>query len=336
MTNETVRVISDKKEFTWKKFFLQWEWFLVFLLIAINILNANLSSYYLNVSSLLNATSSFLDKAFLALPMALVLIIGEIDISVGATVALSSVVMAEAYNKVGLPMELCVIICLLVGTLCGFINGFILTKYKELAPMIVTLGTQILYRGIATIILKDQASGNFPGWFSEIYWGGIGDIPYMLIVFAIATIIFAILLHKTAFGRRLYAIGNNRITCQYSGIKVDNLRLIVYTVTGTMAAVTALFLTSRMGSTRPNIAIGYEMDAIAMVVFGGVLASGGKGKMTGVILSVFVLGLLRYGLGLVNVSSQVMLIVNGILLIGAVMIPNLNLGKVLKKKSGQD
>lgn len=326
------RVIIAEQKFSLKKFFLQWEWFLVILFIGINIMNANLSPYYMNANGLLNATSSFLEKAFLALPMAFVLILGEIDISVGATVALSSVIMGVTYNNLGLPMGAAVIVCLLTGTLCGFINGFILTRFKELAPMIVTLGTQILYRGIATMILKDQASGNFPVWFSEIYWGSIGNIPYMLIVFVILSVIFGVVLHKTTFGRRVFAIGSNRVASRYSGIQVDKIRLLIYTVTGTMAAVTAIFLTSRMGSTRPNIAMAYELDAIAMVVLGGISTSGGKGRFIGAIISIFIIGFLRYGLGLINVSSQVMLIIIGTLLIGAVMIPKLNLGRLFKKK----
>lgn len=330
---KTKRVIISEQEFSYKKFFLQWEWFLVLLFIGINIMNANLSPYYMSTSGLLNATSSFLEKAFIALPMVFILVLGEIDISVASTVALSSVVMAVSYNNLGIPMGIAILICLATGTLCGFINGFILTKYKELAPMIVTLGTQILFRGIATMILKDQASGSFPAWFSEIYWGSIGNIPYMFIVFIILAIVFGVVLHKTTFGRRVFAIGSNRISSRYSGIQVDKIRLIIYTITGTMAAVTAIFLTSRMGSTRPNIASAYEMDAIAMVVLGGVSTSGGKGRFIGAIISIFIIGFLRYGLGLINVSSQVMLIIIGALLIGAVMIPNLNIAKLFKKKS---
>jgi rhamnose transport system permease protein len=326
------RVILTQKQFSWKAFFLQWEWLLVILFIGINIMNTNLSPYYMNSDGLLTATSSFLEKAFIALPMAFILVLGEIDISVASTVALSSVLMGVSYNNLGVPMIVAVAICLATGTLCGFINGLILTKFKELAPMIVTLGTQILYRGIATIILKDQASGNFPMWFSEIYWGTIGSIPYMLIAFAILSIIFGFVLHKTTFGRRVFAIGSNRVTSRYSGVQVDKIRLLIYTITGTMASVTALFLTSRMGSTRPNIAQGYELEAIAMVVLGGISTSGGKGRFVGAIISIFVIGFLRYGLGLVNVSSQVMLIIIGALLIVAVMIPNLKLKGLGKAK----
>ncbi len=335
------RVIIAEQQFSWKKFFLKWEWFLVLIFIAVNILNICVSPLdkttgipiYCSVSGLFNATLSFLEKAFIALPMAYVLVLGDIDISVGSTVALSAVVMAECYNKLGLPMGVCVIICLLVGTLCGFINGFILTKFTELAPMIVTLGTQILFRGIATIILKDQASQGLTSvqWFSNLYWGKVGPVPIIFIFFVICAIVFGVVLHKTTFGRRLYAIGSNRVAAQYAGINVQKIRCLVFTITGTFSAVTAIFLASCMGSARPNIASGYELDAISMVVLGGISTAGGKGNFIGSIIAIFIIGFLRYGLGLINVSSQVMLVIIGALLIVAVMAPNLNLKKVFKK-----
>ena len=331
------RIISADQKFSWKKSLLQWEVFLLLIFIAVNIMNAAVSPYYLSVSGLFTATSSFLEKAFVALPMAYILVLGDIDISVGATVALSSVMMGVAYANFGLPMGVCVIICLLTGTICGFVNGFILSKFPELAPMIVTLGTQILYRGIATMILEDQAATGLTSvtWFSNLYWGYLGPVPYMLIIFVICAIVFGIVLHKTTFGRRLYAIGSNSVASKYAGIHVQRIRLIVFTLTGLFASVTALFLTARMGSTRPNIAEGYELDAISMVVLGGFSTSGGKGRFIGAIISIFIIGFLRYGLGLINVPSQAMLIIIGALLICAVMIPNLKLGEVFKNIFGK-
>lgn len=332
------REIKSTRIFSWKKSLLQWEVFLLLIFIGVNIMNASISPYYLSVTGLLSATSSFLEKAFIALPMAYVLVLGEIDISVGATVALSSVVMGVCYANLGLPMWLAVIICLLTGTLCGLINGLILTKFPELAPMIVTLGTQILFRGIAVMILEDQAATglNNEEWFSNLYWGSIGTIPYMLIIFVICAAVFGIVLHKTTFGRKLYAVGSNGLASKYAGINVQRIRLIVYTLAGLFASVTALFLTARMGSTRPNIGEGYELDAISMVVLGGFSTSGGKGRFIGAIIAIFIVGFLRYGLGLINVPSQVMLIIIGALLIGAVMVPNLRIPNLFKKKQKLD
>jgi len=320
-----------KKEFNLKSFFFQWEWMLVLIFIIINIININLSPYYLDGAKLLDATMAFLDKAFIVLPMTFVIILGDIDISVASTVALSAVVMAVSYN-LGVPMMLAIVICLLVGTICGFINGYLIVKFKELSAVIVTLSTMIIYRGIAYIILKDQAAGKFPAWYQFLGWGKIEGVPFILIVFSMFAVLFGLLLHKTTFGRRVYAMGNNITACRFSGVEVDKIKVIIFTLAGLMSAVTALFLSSRMGSTRPNMATGYELDVIAMVVLGGVSSAGGKGRIIGAIISIFLIGFLRYGLGLINVPSQELLIVVGLLLIFAVMIPNLkiNTKKLLK------
>ena len=333
MSDPRVRVISADQPFTFKKYFLKWEWFLLLIFVAVNIFNSFISEYYLSVDGLFTATSSFLEKAFIALAMVFVLIIGEIDISVASIVALSSVIMAESFNKLGLPMGLAIVVGLLTGALCGLLNGLILTRFKELAPMIVTLGTQILYRGIALVILGDQASGGFTSikWYSALYWGKIGPVPYMFIIFIILAVVMGFILHKTTFGKRMYAIGSNRVTSKYSGIRVEKIRLIVYTLSGLFSAITAVFLVARMGSTRPNIAIGYELDAISMCVLGGILTDGGKGNFIGAIISIFTLGFLRYGLGLINVQSQLMMVIVGALLIISVMAPNLKPQHKLKR-----
>lgn len=316
------KLILGKQDFSFKSFFLQWEWMLVLLFIVVNIINASLSPYYLEFNSLRDATMTFLDKSFIVLPMVFIMILGDIDISVASTVALSSVIMADLYNM-GVPMVLAMIICLLVGTVCGLINGLLIVKFKELSAVIVTLATMIIYRGIAYIILEDQASGKFPDWYSFLGWGYVGGIPFILIIFVVFAIAFTLLLHKTIFGRRIFAMGNNVTASRFSGVQVDKIKIIVFTLTGLMSAITALFLTSRMGSTRPNIAMGYELDVIAMVVLGGISTTGGKGRMIGAIIAIFLIGFLRNGLGLINVPAQVLLIIIGLLLIFAVMVPNL-------------
>ncbi len=316
------RDILMRREFSLKSFFLQWEWLLVLILIIINVINSNISPYYLDANNLLSAAMTFLDKAFIVLPMVFIIILGDIDISVASTVALSSVIMAVSFNA-GLPMPAAMALCLVVGAVCGLINGLLITKFKELSAIIVTLSTMIIYRGIAYIILEDQASGKFPEWYTYLGWGYVAGIPFILIVFAFFAVIFALLLHKTTFGRRVYAMGNNVTASRFSGVQVDRIKVIIFTMTGIMAGVTALFLTSRMGSTRPNVASGYELDVIAMVVLGGISTAGGKGRMLGAILAIFLIGLLRYGLGLINVPAQILMIIIGLMLIVAVMIPNL-------------
>jgi rhamnose transport system permease protein len=151
----------------------------------------------------------------------------------------------------------------------------------------------------------------------------VGPVPFILIVFAAAAIIFGLLLHKTSFGRSVYGMGSNLLACRYSGVKTGRVLMIVYLLTGFMSAVCAIFLTSRMGSTRPNVATGYEMNVIAMVVLGGVSTSGGTGRIAGPLLAIFIIGFLNYGLGLINVSAQAILIVLGLLLVLSVLVMNL-------------
>ena len=267
-------------------------------------------------------------------PMVFIIILRDIDISVASIVALASVIMAHLYS-LGVPMELAVVICLVVGAICGLINGLLIVKFKELSAVIVTLSTMIIYRGIAYIILEDQSAGSFPEWFGFLGWGYVFGIPFILIAFIVMAVIFGLLLHKTTFGRRVYAIGNNPTAARFSGVQVDKIKIIVFTLAGIMAAITALFLTSRMGSTRPNVATGYELDVIAMVVLGGISTAGGKGRMLGAIIAVFLIGFLRNGLGLINMPAQVLMIIIGLLLIFAVMVPNLKPKAKTKSRSSR-
>lgn len=200
--------------------------------------------------------------------------------------------------------------------------------------MIITFGTQVVYRGLCEIILGDQSTGglNKVTWFSNLYWGKLGVVPYMFLVFVVCAVIFGIVQHKTTFGRRMYAIGANREAARYSGINVQGTRFIVYVLTGLFAGVAAIFTAASMGSINNAVGKGTEMDAIGICVLGGILTDGGKGNFIGAMISVFLLGLLEYGLGLVNVSSNVMLVIKGALLVVSVMIPNLKIS-VRKKQA---
>ena len=320
------KTLSIEKPWNWKQFFFQWEWLLALIFVLVNIINSFISPWYLNVDTFLNAPMNFLDKAFIVFPMMMVIIMGNIDISVASIVALSSVLMAVLFNA-GLPMPAAIAAALLIGTVLGAINGLLLIKFRELPAMIVTLSTMTIYRGIAYVILRDQASGGFPGWFLYFAWGYVGPVPFIIIAFVIVAIIFGFVIHKTGFGRTIYGMGSNFLACRYSGVKTNRLLLIVGLLTGLMSAVCAIFLTSRMGSTRPNVALGYELDVIAMVVLGGVSTSGGTGRIAGPLLAVFVIGFLNYGLGLMNVSAQMILVILGLLLIFSVLVMNLRITK---------
>jgi rhamnose transport system permease protein len=295
---------------------------LAIIFIVVNMANASLSPNYLVFDSIMSAIQMFCDKAILVFPMMLVILLGDIDISVASIMALSAVSMGVSFNA-GLPIGAAILVAILVGGACGLANGLLLIKFKELSSMVVTLVGQIVFRGIASIILQDQAAGGFPSWFQYLGWGYVGKIPFILLIVIAEAIVFGFVIHFTRFGRSVYAIGNNETAARYSGIKTKSVRLLAFVIMGLFSGVAAIFLASKMGSVRPSVAKGYEMDVIAMVVLGGVSNNGGKGRVMGVVIATFIVGLLRYGLGIVNVPSQTIMIIVGALLIIAVIIPNL-------------
>lgn len=322
VSSDGTRTISAQRGFSWQRFLFQWEWMLVLMLVIVNIFNISASPNYANLKNILNATRDFLDKAIVVFPMAFVLMLGEIDISVASIMALSATIMGVAYQA-GVPMVGAIAIAIATGAVCGMINGLILIKFPELSSMIVTLATQIIFRGIAQIILETNSVGGFPSWFTKVAAGKIGGmVPYVLIFVIVEALFFAYLLHCTKFGRRCYAMGNSATVAKFSGVKTDKIKLIVFTMAGLLSAVAAVYLASKMSSVRPDVAKGYELDIIAMAVLGGISTSGGKGRILGAALSIMVIGYLRYGLGLINASSQIIMIVVGLLLIVAVAIPS--------------
>ena len=212
-------------------------------------------------------------------------------------------------------------------------NGFILTKFQELPPMIVTLATQIIFRGISEIVLGSGGSisaSNTDGF--RAIGGKVGDVPYILFLVVILSVIFAVILGKSTFGRRVYAIGTNRLTAYYSGVHVQKIRFIIYTIMGTVSGLCALFLVSSSYGANTTTGNGFEMDAIAMAVFGGISSTGGKGNIAGGFISAFIIVCLRVGLGQRNVNAQVILLIIGVLLIAAVALPNI-IGNVKKAVS---
>lgn len=289
-------------------------------------------SEYYNLSSLLRQMPVYLAEVFMMLPMAYILVLGEIDISVGAIVCLSATMSCIVCNA-NAPFIVVVITALGVGTICGAVNGFILTKFQELPPMIVTLATQIIFRGISEIVLGSGGSisaSNTDGF--RAIGGKIGNVPYILFLVVILSVIFAVILGKSTFGRRVYAIGTNRLTAYYSGVHVQKIRFIIYTIMGTVSGLCALFLVSSSYGANTTTGNGFEMDAIAMAVFGGISSTGGKGNIAGGFISAFIIVCLRVGLGQRNVNAQVILLIIGVLLIAAVALPNI-IGNVKKAVS---
>ena len=294
------------------------------MLVAITIFVANsfASPYFLNAWNLSDATFNFTEKAMIAFAMALLIISGEIDLSVASIIALASTAMGAA-AQVGIGTEGLIIVGLIAGLLCGATNGVIVTRFG-LPSIVVTIGTMSLFRGISFIILGDQAYRGYPqdfAYFGQGYFWWV--ISFEFVLFSILALVYGIILHMTNFGRAVYAIGNNPTGALFSGIRVNRVKFVLFLLTGLMSGVAAICLTSRLGSTRPSIAFGWELEIVTMVVLGGVNILGGSGSIPGVIIAAFVMGLVTFGLGLLNVPGIVMSIVIGALLISVIALPRL-------------
>lgn len=314
--------VLDKEPFRWSDFFLRWEFILAMLLIGVMVMGTVISPYFLDIWTLSDATFNFSEKAIVALPMALLIMTREIDLSVAAIIALASLAMGLCAGFGFGPWTLAGI-GLVVGLFCGIFNGVLVTVIG-LPSIVVTIGTMSLFRGLAQVVLGDQAVTTYPAGFSTIGQGYLlkwPPIAYSFGLFLILAAVFAVVLHCTATGRRLFAIGNNPTAAQFSGIAVDRMKLALFSLTGLMSGLAAVLLTSRIGSTRSNIALGWELDIITMVILGGVSIAGGVGSIGGVVLAVFVLGLATLALSLINVPGIVISVLMGLLLIVSIAAP---------------
>ena len=323
-------LIADRAGFRLRGVFEKWESLLVLLLAALFIAGGLLLPNFLDLHNLSDSTFNFSEKSLIALPMALLIICREIDISVSGILALSSVAMGLA-KSYGVPAEALLFVALATGTACGWLNGFMVTRFG-LPSIVVTIGTVSLFRGLASVVLGDQAFTGYPAMMTE--WGQgyvFGIIPRSFVLLLAFAALFAIVLHATSWGRRIYAIGNNPIAARFSGIRVDRYRLALFMLAGAMAGLASYLLTGRIDSTRPNIAMGWELEVITMVILGGVSIAGGAGTIGGVMLAVLVLGMVTYGLSLANVPGIYMTIVIGVLLLATIAIPRLLRGKKAAK-----
>jgi len=314
------RQIPDRLGTSTTRIFASWEALLFMVAVMVFIANSLASPYFLNAWNLSDATFNFTEKAMVAFAMALLIISGEIDLSVAAIIALASTAMgAAAQAGVGTPGL--VLIGIGVGASCGIING-ILVAGLRLPSIVVTIGTMSLFRGIAYIVLGDKAYGGYPPSFAYFGQGYVFWVfSFEFVLFVVLALVFGILLHATNFGRRIYAIGNNEFAARFSGIHVERIKFTLFLLTGLMAGIAAVCLTSRLGSTRPSIAQGWELEIVTMVVLGGVSILGGSGTIGGVVIAAFVMGLVTFGLGLLNVPGIVMSIFIGLLLILTITLP---------------
>jgi rhamnose transport system permease protein len=302
-----------------------WEGLLLVLLIGIVIFNSSMTPHYLQLQNQVNLFQLHIEKIIIVLIMAFIIINGEIDLSVGAVMALAGCVMGYLFEK-GLPFELCVLAGLLTGVLTGTFNGFMIA-YGRMTSLIVTLSGLIGYRGLAHVLLENRSVGNFPEWFDRLGQKPlIGPFPLALIIFFVLLIIAVIILQWSGAGRYVFVIGNNSEVARYSGVNVRRVKMALFVVSGLVSAFAGLLLAARLGSIRGDTAIGTELEVITMVLLGGVSIFGGTGSLYGVLLSILIILNLRNGMGLLNVPGENQTGVIGALLILSVLGPNIGRG----------
>ena len=326
--------VADSPPRRWRDVVLRWEVILVILLALTVIVNTIASPYFLDVFNLADATFNFSEKAIIALAMALLILVREIDLSVAAIVALAAMGIGYA-AEAGYGPPVLFATGIGIGLLCGLFNG-LLVSYLNLPSIVVTIGTMSLFRGLTQVVLGDQAKTKFPPNFLDlgqsyfikmketgISWLFLPPVPLSFLIFLILAVLFGIVLHKTALGRQLFAAGSNPVAARFSGIPVARLRFILFVVSGILSGLAAGLLVARLGSVRSNIGIGWELDIVTMVILGGVSIAGGVGSILGVFLAVLVLGLLTFGMSLNNIPGQVVSVYIGALLIAVIAIPRI-------------
>jgi len=288
------------------------------VLIAIMLVMAQLSPFFFTLGNLLDTSRYFVEIGLIALGMTLIIITAGIDLSVGAGLALVSVVVGFSFAA-GLPLSLALVLGLLTGLGAGLFNGLFITRL-DLHPLVVTLGTFALFRGLAYGLSDADAVSSYPAWFAYFGQAYLGPIPGQLILFVVAVIVAWIVLSRTSFGRYVYAIGSNEEAARFSGVPVWRVKLALYTGIGFLVALAAIIYTSRVSTARADSGLGLELDVIAAVVLGGASIYGGVGTVAGTVLGVLIIATLRNGLVLAGVPSTWQLFLLGILVISAVFL----------------
>lgn len=258
-------------------------------------------------------------NAILAFGVTFVIISGGIDLSIGSILAVSGVVAAYFANADTGNLSLSIFFALLAGTLMGTVNG-IITVFSKVPPFIVTLGSMTIGRGLALLISDGKPISNLLDTFNFIGNGEILGIPISILLLIITFLVSTFILDQSILGRYIKAIGGNEMAAYVSGIPIDKIKCLVYSLSGLFAAIAAILLTARINTGQPNAGLGFELDAIAAVIIGGTSTKGGKGSMLGTFIGVLFIGIINNGLDLLNISAYWQQVVMGGIIILAVFI----------------
>ena len=302
--------------------FIRWEALLVVLLGGTIAFGASVSTYFLQSSNLFFICLNVGEVAIMALPLTLIVVTGEIDLSVASMLGLSGVLMAELF-KHGWPIWPAMLAAIALGIVLGAFNGFLVTRVG-LPSLAVTIGTLTLYRGIAQGILPTDTIGGFPTNLTNIGVVPIPGthIPYSIAVFALLAVVFAVTLHATPLGRAIFAIGAGQEAAFFAGIRVKRIKFWLYVLSGMLCGLAGVLWTLRFASARYDAGIGLELYVVTIVLLGGVSIFGGRGTILGVVLAVAVLGTLQTALTADLMPAQDQNIVVGGLLLASVIVPN--------------
>ena len=299
-----------------------WEGLLLAILVVVVAMNVMRSPFYLGIDNVVNLFQLSIEKIIVALTMTMIIVSGEIDLSVASIMGLAAVLLGCLF-KAGIPMPAAILIALLSGLAAGLFNGFWVAQ-AGLPSLAVTLAGLIGYRGLARVFIQDHSIGGFPVWFNTIgQQRTVGPLTISIMIFFILFVIVAVTLHGSGLGRLVYAIGNNTQAARYAGVRVKLIKLCLFGASGLVAALAGILYGARLGSVRGDIATGFELDIITMVLLGGVSIFGGSGNIIGVGLSILVILNLRNGMGLANITGDTQTSVVGALLILSVLVPNL-------------
>jgi rhamnose transport system permease protein len=297
------------------------EGILALILVVSLALLAAQSDRFLTTGNLLNQGRLMAEVGLVAMPMTFVIVTGGIDLSVGSVLGLCAILLGAMWQNLGLPLELSIALTLVVGALCGAFNGWFITRIG-VPPLIMTLATLALFRGLAEGISQARSVRGYPDWFIQLGQGEILGVPTQLWILLAVILFSGIVLAKTTFGRSLYAIGHNQLAARFSGIPVDRHKLAIYTFSGLMAGLAGCIFVSRVSTTRSDMGTGLELDVIAAVVLGGTSIFGGTGTILGTVLGVVLIQLLKNGLALTGVKGDATIVVIGAVLILSILITN--------------
>ncbi len=318
MTVATTRPVGGRR---WTSLLARWETLLVIALMVLIVLGTSLSPFFLTPGNFSNLIAALMEVAIMALAMTLIIIAGEIDLSVESMAGLASAVLGFLWAA-GVPLTIGIPVVLLIGAFGGLMNGLLVAR-AGLPSLVVTLGTLALFRGLALIVLGPRGVSDFPEAFTQLGFGHVPGtlIPWPFVIFIGLAIVLGIVLHRTWIGRQIYAIGKNAGAARFSGVRVARVKIGLFVLSGLIASLAGIILTSRLSSARADAGQGMTLTVVTVVLLGGVNIFGGSGTIPGVALAVIAVAVMQNALRLASVTVEVQSIALGLLLILSVVIP---------------